>query len=241
MESDLADSSGSASIGELRELLSRARHLADKLEANGLGSDSSEVEGLREQLAASQKEANDLATELVELERRVHQLMNLYVATYQLYAGRDPKKVQAAIAEITTDLLGAERFVLLLRNIGTGSCRVALTKGFDDTLPTAFASEIYSGGEPAIDAALERGERHLDPDGVPLAVVPLQVDNIVVGALALLKLLEHKTTLSHGDREILDLLAAHAASALMASETHAVTSRKLRTLESLVRLARGEV
>ncbi|MFL6200806.1 MAG: hypothetical protein ACJ76J_16660, partial [Thermoanaerobaculia bacterium] len=61
-----------------------------------------------------------------------------------------------------------------------------------------------------------------------------------VGALVLLKLLDHKPSLRADDRDILDLLAAHAASALFAARVYAQTDRKLRTLESLVKLARGE-
>jgi hypothetical protein len=41
------------------------------------------------------------------------------------------------------------------------------------------------------------------------------------------------------DRDLLDLLAAHAASALFAARVYAATDRKLRTLQSLVELMRG--
>jgi hypothetical protein len=54
----------------------------------------------------------------------------------------------------------------------------------------------------------------------------------------ILKLLDHKPQLRADDREILDLLAAHAASALFAARVYSATDRKLKTLENLVNLLR---
>ena len=42
------------------------------------------------------------------------------------------------------------------------------------------------------------------------------------------------------DRDLLDLLSAHAAIGMFAARLFATKDRKLRTLESLVKLARGE-
>jgi GAF domain-containing protein len=78
------------------------------------------------------------------------------------------------------------------------------------------------------------------PDSQALAAVPLRVQNEIVGALVVLKLLDHKPILRAEDRDLLDLLSAHAASALFAARLFAAKDRKLRTFESLVRLARGE-
>jgi GAF domain-containing protein len=161
------------------------------------------------------------------------------VATYQLYAARHPTQVQETIAEIASDLLGAERFVLLLRGTGHGECRVALARGFGSEPLGPYATGVYRGGDPIVDRTLEQGVRHLSPESSPIAVVPLQVDEHVVGALILIQLVGHKARLTTGDSEVLDLLGAHAASALTASEAYAVTSRKLQTLESLIQLARG--
>jgi GAF domain-containing protein len=54
----------------------------------------------------------------------------------------------------------------------------------------------------------------------------------------ILKLLEHKSKLDEEDRELLDLLGAHAASALFASRVYSRAARKLRTLEGLIKLVR---
>jgi GAF domain-containing protein len=69
-------------------------------------------------------------------------------------------------------------------------------------------------------------------------VVPLTVQGAVVGSLVILKLFEHKAMLRPEDRELLDLLAAHAASALFAARVYHQTDRKLKTLESLIQLVK---
>jgi hypothetical protein len=57
-----------------------------------------------------------------------------------------------------------------------------------------------------------------------------------MGALVILKLLDHKPAFVKEDHDLLDLLGAHAASAIFASRVYAKTARKLHTLESLIRL-----
>ena len=105
-----------------------------------------------------------------------------------------------------------------------------------------YDGDTYTGGDPMVDATLKDGVLRLGPtaDSQALAAVPLRVQNEIVGALVLLKLLDHKPILRAEDRDLLDLLSAHAASAMFAARLFATKDRKLRTLESLVKLARGE-
>lgn len=207
-----------------------------------------EHEHLQQQLEGSRAEADALYEMMARLERRSSQLTNLYVATFQLYAGRDPEQVYETIAEITSDILGAERFVLLMSEgeDENDRYRIVLRRGFDhrsdgDTTVDLFETDVYTGGDAAVDAALEKGTRWVQsgPEG-PVAIVPLQVDKTILGVLVILKLLEHKPRLEGEDAEILDLLGAHAASALLSSMNLSDTSRKLRTMTSLVRLVVGE-
>ena len=110
---------------ELRSALDRAGELARTLELNlreasergdssGSSSEERAVE-LERRLATAESDVKELASRLVDSEHQGGRLMNLYVATYQLHATLDPAEVQATIAEIAINLLGAERFVLLLR------------------------------------------------------------------------------------------------------------------------------
>jgi hypothetical protein len=68
--------------------------------------------------------------------------------------------------------------------------------------------------------------------------VPFTMQGDVVGALVVLELVPHKAALQWQDRELLDLLAAHAASALVGARVFQDTQRKLKTLEGLVALLR---
>ncbi len=246
----LPTASGLELIAELRSTLDRAGEMARVAEVSlreiaERGWDAagvSRVVELERRLATADSDVKELASRLVDSEHQGGRLMNLYVATYQLHATLDPAEVQATIAEIAINLLGAEQFVLLLRRDDAPGCELALIEGAHADLDPLYGGEVYSGGDPVVDATLGDGVLRLGPtgDSKALAAVPLRVQNDIVGALVLLKLLDHKPILRAEDRDLLDLLSAHAASALFAARLFATKDRKLRTLESLVKLARGE-
>lgn len=227
---------------ELRSMLDRARQLSEQLTAQGASREAAApAAALDERLEVVERDREELSARLVEAEHQLGRLMNLYVATFQLHATLDPAEVQATIAEIAVDLLGAERFVLLLRVEGADECEVALAKGLDQDASGLYAGDRYRGGDPLIDASLDDGVLRLGPDELSevIAAVPLRVQEAIVGVLVVLKLFDHKAILRAEDRDLLDLLAAHAASALFAARVYSNTDRKLRTLESLVQLVRG--
>lgn len=200
-----------------------------------------EVAKLKEQLQMLEDDQGELASRLVDSEQQRGRLMNLYVATFQLHATLDPDEVASTIAEIAVDLLGAEVFALLLRKENDGECEVALSRGLDEYGADLYAEGHYRGGDPVVDATLSDGVLRLgNTDGSPvMAAVPLKVQDAIVGAIVLLKLFDHKSMLADDDRDLLDLLGAHAASALFAARVYATADRKLRTLESLMKLVRG--
>jgi len=232
-------------IGELQTSLQRASELLGTLKDQVPDEPSTEpvvakgqVEDLIERLETQEIDLSEMSDRLVEAENHRGRLMNLYVATYQLHATLDVDEVKAAIAEIARDLLGAEAFALLLREENQQRCEVALTEGLGEG--SLFGRPYYYGGDASVDRTLTDGSmltRHQEGSSA-LAVVPLRVQGSVVGALVLVKLFDHKPNLTNGDRDLLDLLAAHAASALFAARVYSRTDRKLKTLESLVKLVR---
>ena len=242
---------GAELIAELRSTLERAGELIRVVEANlqkqetaGREEPSADerVGELERRLATAESDVKELASRLVDSEHQGGRLMNLYVATYQLHATLDPAEVQATIAEIAINLLGAQQFVLLLRRDEGEGCEIALIEGMYDGVKPPYDGETYAGGDAMVDATLKDGVLRLGPtaESPVLAAVPLRVQNDIVGALVVLKLLDHKPILRAEDRDLLDLLSAHAAIALFAARLFATKDRKLRTLESLVKLARGE-
>lgn len=242
--------SGEGLLSQLRSTLDRATELARVLEADlaaaatpPAGATAEErAADLAERLTAAEADVRELAARLVESEHQAGRLMNLYVATYQLHSALDPAEVQTTIAEVATNLLGAKSFVLLLRRESGAGCDVALTEGVAPEGDGLFPEGgVYRGGDPMVDATLADGLLRFGPDSGSPAVtaVPLRVQQAVVGALVILSLLDHRPALRADDRDLLDLLSAHAASALFAADLFAAKERKLHTLESLVQLARG--
>src|SRR5205823_2259531 len=213
---------GSA-LDELRATIDRAAELAREIDGRPQpGGD------LSARLADVESDREELSTKLAEYEQQVGRLMNLYVATYQLHATLDPSEVQATIAEIAINLLGAERFVLLFwRTDESGDCEIALSQGMDDDKSGLYLNGVYSGGDPAVDATLSDGVLRIGPiaGSDALACVPLTVQGTTVGALVLLKLFDHKESLKPEDRDLLDLIAAHAASALFAARVYTKIGR----------------
>ena len=187
-------------------------------------------------LAAVESERTELTSRLAEVEHQVGRLMTLYVATYQLHSTLDPVEVQSTIAEIALNLIGAEQFVLLLVDEEDQGYEVRLIHGEPDT-PWVL-SERYTGGDFLVDSALADGGLRFGPteQSPALAVVPLRVQDVTVGALIIYKLLAHKPAFVKEDHDLLDLLGAHAASAIFAARVYSKTARKLHTLESLIRL-----
>lgn len=233
-------------LSELNTALNRAKELLGTLnqEQQKVASAEESVTKIRDlegRLDARDRDREELASRLVEAEHQLGRLMNLYVATFQLHATLDPAEVQATIAEIAVDLLGAERFALLLREDGGQDCEIALSRGIEDDESGLYQSKRYQGGDPLVDAALEDGVLRMGPSDTSevVAAVPLRVQDAIVGVLVVLKLFDHKSILRAEDRDLLDLLAAHVASALFAARVYSNTDRKLRTLESLVQLVRS--
>lgn len=241
----LPEGSGQELVAELRTTLERARELVreleHKLQSAGV-STAPRDEDLAQRLARTEADVKELAAQLAASERQISRLMNLYVATYQLHATLTPEEVLQTIAEIAVNLLGAAKFVVLLRRDGGQGFEVALAQGLVTGEHPLVAGDEYRGGEPAVDATLSDGTLRLAPipNSSAVAVVPLKVQGEIVGALVVLSLLPHKPALRPEDRELLDLLSAHAASALFAARIFATKDRRLRTLESLIKLARGE-
>ncbi len=200
---------------------------------------SGQVDKLKANLIAAEQDMEELATRLVDTENQRGRLMNLYVATYQLHATLDVEEVTTTIAEISRELVGAEKFALLMRDDGHAKCEIALAQGLD-TDDERFAGDYYLGGDPQVDRTLQDGVLRMDIEegSDALAVVPLTVQGAIVGAVVVLKLFDHKSAFTPDDRDLLDLLAAHAASALLAARMYSATDRKLKTLENLVKLVR---
>lgn len=171
-------------------------------------------ERLRSALDSNQRWAERNA----EIEERHNELAHLYVASYQLRATFDPQEVVAAISEIVINLIGAEVYALYACNPATGILTPVACEGRPlEAFPTLLIGEGVIG-RAVSDATVyvaEADAKH--GDDAPVVVIPLHVRGSALGVIALYKLLDQKASLSELDRQLFDLLASHAATALVCS------------------------
>jgi hypothetical protein len=209
-------------LGRAARLLEEAQRALSRADQDAEQRTAELLQRIRE-LESSSTEMEEL---LVRTERQASQLANLYVATYQLHASLETSDVCAAIADIAVNLLGAERFTVWLK---------------DETGQLRSQSECYAGGDTLIDACLAQGSPQFGPLAGSEAVVavPFARNGDAVGVLVIAAFFAHKPGLATEDHELLDLMAAHAASALLAARAFHVSQRKLTAYQGLLGFLRG--
>jgi len=179
-----------------------------------------QVEEIKRQFDALSRENEDFRARFQEVERQNESLMNLYVSAYQLHGTLDEEGVLAVVKEILLNLVGAEVFAIWLPDPATGV--IGLAEVVDE--PGAFAA-----GRPTVPAAAWQSVGEGEPwfpagspaPGDPLCCFPLKVDERAAGVLAIYRLLVQKSGFSELDQELLGLLAAQAAAALIGARAFA--------------------
>lgn len=186
-------------------------------------------------------ENKDFALRYVEVEEQNENLANLYVASYRLHSTLDTKEVIECIKEILMNLIGSEEFGIFVVDEETGELCLAGYEGEIARKLEESRSNLCEGLEGVV---AETGEpfftEESGEDGEICACIPLRINRQVVGVIALYRLLSHKRGLSPLDHKLLDLLAGHAATALVSSKLYSMADRKLRTMEGFINLLRSK-
>lgn len=198
------------------------------------------LEYLETRFGEIERENRDFARQYVEIQAQNDNLLNLYVASYQLHSTLNPAEVVQVIQEIILNLIGVEEYFV---------CMVDSDKG----CPVMLAGEGPSGPlegrrairpDPVLERVLREGVQYFRGEGENsphLACTPLKVRQDVVGAISIGKLMEQKQgSFSMIDHELLTLLSDHAATALMSSTLYHRTERKLRTIEGFIELLKAD-
>lgn len=213
-------------LKENERLRYRVLEVEQQLRSEGI----SEVTQLRERLQQSEEEKQEVldrihsveqenlgyANRYAEIEAENNLLANLYITTYQLHSTFDVNEILRIIEEILLNLVGADRFSLFLREADgkmlqpllstTGEPRIAEVVVADARVLSVVDNRQAWVADPAELSVLSEGDAK--------AVIPLQVDNDLIGVLAIYHLLEQKSGFSEIDDEIFSLLGGHAAMAL---------------------------
>jgi predicted RNase H-like nuclease (RuvC/YqgF family) len=231
-------------IGELENENGRLRaHLASDEAIRDLLRKIEELEREKQELVSRTKSIEDVkngfSSMYAEVESELANFANLYVATAQLHAARSVRGVIRVLKELLAQLLGAARFaVYLLSDDGAELCAIA-SEG-------VTASEVarLSATEGPIGRAFASGEVTFDEErdvskgtvGEPAAVIPLELDGKILGAIAIFGTLLQKTQFVHVDRELFKLLGAQAAPALVNARLFTDAGRKIPGVQAFLDL-----
>ncbi|MCX5860427.1 MAG: GAF domain-containing protein [Proteobacteria bacterium] len=199
-----------------------------------------EKEELLEKYSGIEQENQDFAQRYVEIEEENNNLANLYIASYQLHSTLDYREVLQIILEIVINLIGAEEFVLLLRDEKKDTLLVVAAEGIsqDEIPPIAI-------GEGIIGKVAETGVNYIRKDFAlpetteinnPLVCIPLKIKEYVIGVIVLYRLLRQKTQFAEVDYELFTLLAGHAATAIFSSRLYSESERRLSTFRGFIDL-----
>lgn len=177
---------------------------------------------LHGRLADAERASRRFSEKFAEIEQQNSNLANLYVASFRLHGTLDRPEVLAAIQEIVANLIGSEEMAVFEMNARESGLDLVAANGVEAALwktvrlepgligRTARTGELYVAGNGEAAAGVP-AERDLT------ACIPLKIDGLVTGVLALFRLLPQKTGFAAVDHELFELLATHAATALYAS------------------------
>jgi putative methionine-R-sulfoxide reductase with GAF domain len=184
-------------------------------------------------------ENKDFAQRYVEVEEQNESLANLYVASYRLHSTLDPAEVVQCIKEILVNMIGSEEFGLFVVDDETSELVLA---GYEGEIAQRLERGRVAFGEGLEGLVAQTGQAFFTEGagelGEVCACIPLKIKERVVGVIAMYKLLPHKGGLTPLDHKLLELMAGHAASALVSSKLYALADRKLRTIEGFMNLLR---
>jgi len=190
------------------------------LAREALDQHSRDEERLRERLQEIEREHRRICDEYVVVEERNTDLASLFVALSRLHGTLERAEVMAAIQEIVTNIVGSEELAVYELSPGSSKLELACALGVDGSrrhirLGEGVIGRVAAEGEPFV-----AWDRACAEEPALTACIPLKVGGRVTGALAIYHLLGHKAVLGNLDRQIFDLLGAHAGTALYLTALH---------------------
>lgn len=194
---------------------------------------------LMQRFLAVEVENKNFAEKYLEVEAENNTLANLYVASYQLHSTLDFGEVLRTVLEIIINLVGAEKFAIMLLDEKTGEILPVASEGvaLEDVPPVTLGSGVIGG-------AAKSGESYFaDPRDIPdngslrpIVCIPLKIKEHVIGVMAIYSLLVQKKSFTDIDYELFSMLAGHAATAIFSSRLYSQSERKLVTIQSFLDL-----
>ncbi|GBD99138.1 hypothetical protein BMS3Abin07_01170 [bacterium BMS3Abin07] len=199
-----------------------------------------EILSLKEKYKEVEEENKDFAAKYVEVEEENNNLANLYVASYQLHSTLDFNEVLKVVLEIVINLIGAEKFAIMVMDEKTNELVPVTSEGVHDLeIPSVKLGEgivgcvSKEGDSYFADDVSYSGEVDFDK---PIVCIPLKIKEHVIGVIVIYRLLEQKHKFTNVDYELFNLLAGHAATAIFSARLYTQSERKLTTIQGFLQL-----
>ena len=233
--------------GRLQDLESENAGLRAKVEADQavreLLQKIERLEHEKSELVSQYREAEAATTEFTarvqEVESEFANLANLFVASNQLHSSLSPRGVTRRIKEVLAQLVGAERYAMYLVNAEGEQLVPIASEGVpgNQLLPVRIEGTRIGDVLKKGSASVADSDPSLGTIQDPPAVIPLSVDDRVVGTIAIFSTLAQKNKFDQVDFELFKLLGQHAAQALVAASLFAQADQKLPGLEAFLDLS----
>lgn len=191
-------------VDELRGRLSRHQETEDKLQ---------------EELATIQRESARFAEDFALVEQQHNDLATLYIASYRLHGTLKRDEVLATIKEIITNLVGSEQVAVFELSDSGDALSLVASSGVDTESLLKIDLETHLVGRIARRGKLflRGAEAELEAEAAKIdlnACIPMLIEDQLVGAVAVFRLLEQKGDWADVDHQLFEMLGTQAAVAL---------------------------
>jgi GAF domain-containing protein len=211
-----------ASDDAIRELLKKIEGL------------EKEKKKLLSRFEQAEAQSSKWVDQYAEVEGELANFANLYVASYQLHASLSFRTTLRQIRELLEQLVGASQFAVYLQKSDGRTLVPIVTEGIDKARSVVIdpddggIGEVFSTGVPQIERGILDGGSLENP----VALVPIKMEDKVVGVFAIFATLEQKPRFLPVDFELFKLLGAHAAEALVCARLFADAGHQIPSFDS---------
>jgi hypothetical protein len=198
-----------------------------------------QLEREKARLLSTVHRQEEITHRVTEIEAELESFANLYVASFQLHTSLRVRSVVRHVRELLEQLVGARSLAIYFIDEVARRLSPISSYGVDiATLPAIPLHDAPPGDVAAatIEKAYLTGLPHVAEGEVmtaPAACIPLQLEDRVVGVVAIYTLLAQKKQFITVDRELFKLVGAHAGGALVAAHLWGQTGGRLPPVEAL--------
>lgn len=176
------------------------------------------------------------------LESELNDLAGLYVASSQLSCNQSARAVVRHLCELLEQLIGVQSFGIYVLTVDGLRAVPIATRGRVDAEASLSAEDRAFGNVCLTGVAEISDPSEPRSAGRPLAVLPLNFDDEVIGVITIVDLFPHKPSWANIDRELFKLVSSQGAAALVAAnlyESAAGARRALADLHENLQRAQG--